>query len=132
MTLGQKPANASNYNTKLKDKNKNKEKTGKQVVQNFKPRTEPILPEGTFAEAGMVGGTEADIGIGIGAATGWGTFLPGVESSRAKGVTFNFPGDLIDFALIAYRLFWNQFQTYNKIINKLIWNESSLFKRVVK
>lgn len=92
--------------------------------QNFKPRTDPNLPEGTCAEAGVDVGTEADMGTGIGAATGWGTLLPGVESSRAKGVTFNFPGDLIDFALIAYRLFWNQFQTYNKIINKLIQNDS--------
>lgn len=52
--------------------------------------------------------------VGIGAAVGWGIFLTGAESSRGIGVIFNFPGVLLDFALIAYRLFWNQFQTYNE------------------
>lgn len=66
-----------------------------------------LLPdwEGTEADMG------AGMGAGIGAATGWGTFLTGPESSRGIGVIFNFPGDLVNFALIAYRLFWNQFQT---------------------
>ena len=65
---------------------------------NFEHRVGCILPEGA----------------GIGAAIDWGTFLTGVESSRGIGDTFNFPGALLSFALIAYRLFWNQFQTWIK------------------
>lgn len=71
---------------------------------------------------------EAGTGAGIGAATGWGTFLIGVGSSRGIGVTFNFPGALPVFALIAYRLFWNQFQTYNKPLTLRI--DSKLFLAV--
>jgi hypothetical protein len=63
-----------------------------------------ILPE----EADVVAGTAS----GIGAAACWGTLLAAAESSRGIGVIFNFIGALFDFALIAYRLFWNQFQTY--------------------
>lgn len=56
----------------------------------------------------------AGIGAETGAAIGCMTFLTGIESSRVKGETFNFPGALLVFALIEYRLFWNQFQTYTK------------------
>lgn len=62
------------------------------------------LPE----EADVVAGTAS----GIGEATCWGTLLATDESSRGMGVIFSFIGALFDFALIAYRLFWNQFQTY--------------------
>lgn len=42
-----------------------------------------------------------ETGVGIEAATGWGTLRTGADSSRAIGVTFNFTGALLDFALIA-------------------------------
>lgn len=89
------------------------------MIQNINDRTDN-LPEG----AGMEAGT----GAGIGADTGWGTFLTGIGSSRSIAVTFNFPGALTVFALIAYRLFWNQFQTYNKPPTLII--DSRLFLAV--
>lgn len=51
----------------------------------------------------------------------WGTFLIGADSIWTIGETANFPGALVVFALIAYRLFWNQFQTYGirTIISKI-------------
>lgn len=49
----------------------------------------------------------------MGEAVSWGIFLAGAILSRGMGVIFNFPGVLLDLALIAYRLFWNQFHTYN-------------------
>lgn len=64
-------------------------------LQNFEYRVGHNIPEGA----------------GKGAAIDCGIVLTGVESSRGIGEIFNFPGALLSFALIAYRLFWNQFQT---------------------
>lgn len=75
-----------------KAQNSGKDKGG---LQNQNIEGDAILPEGAGIRAGI----------------DCGTFLTGVESSRGTGDTFNFPGALLSFARIAYRLFWNQFQT---------------------